>query len=182
MQELVMKCEVCQEALEEYLDGELSERESREIVAHVAVCPSCAAESAALSAEQELFSRYDRELAVPPLMWKQIFERTAAPAITPVSNNGFSFGARIGAFFRLPSLGFSFAVATVLVVFALVIYATFLKTQKQKPIIAQAAPTAAMIKEQPGPLAESLTGTSSEPQPQKVAVKNLRYVHRKVVE
>ena len=110
-----MKCESCQEGLEDYLDGELGDRESGEIATHLATCASCAAESVAFSAEQELFSRYDRELNIPPSLWEQIAERASTPAITPVSQNGF--GARLFALFRVPSLVFSFAAAVVLVVF-----------------------------------------------------------------
>ena len=133
-----MKCESCQQSLEEYLDGELSEREASAIAAHVARCASCAAKCATFSGEQELFSRYDRDLAIPPLMWEHIAERTAAPVVSPVSENGF--GARLVALSRVPSFAFSFAAATVLVVFALVIYAAYMKTQKPKPVVALPQP------------------------------------------
>jgi len=129
-----MKCEVSQERLEEYLDGELNERESREIATHLATCSSCAGATAALSAERDVFSRYDRELAIPPSMWDQIDERKAAPLIIPVSNNGF--GARFAALFRVPRLGFSFAAAAVLAMFALVLVAVYLRSHKPRQTVA----------------------------------------------
>ena len=125
-----MKCEVSQGRLEEYLDGELNERESREVAAHLATCSSCASVTEVLSAEQEVFSRYDREFAIPPSVWDQIAERTAAPVMSPVSNNGF--GARFAALFRVSSLGFSFAAAAVLVIFALAVVAVYVKSHKHR--------------------------------------------------
>src|SRR5688572_11425577 len=73
-----MKCEVCQELLEEYLDGELAVVEQEQISAHLITCTDCSASFAALTAEQELFSRYDRELEVPPFLWTRIAQHTVA--------------------------------------------------------------------------------------------------------
>ena len=170
-----MKCESCQEVLEEYLDGELGERESQQVAAHLATCSSCAADSATFSAEQELFSRYDRELAIPPSVWEHVAERTAVSIVRPVSENGF--GARLVALFRVPSFGLSFAAAAVLVVFALMIYAAYLKTQKPKPVMTYTAtPEESKPKEQP----ERATISSPEPQKQTVAVANQNPRHRRV--
>jgi hypothetical protein len=73
-----MKCEVCQGVLEEYLDGELAAVEQEEISAHLITCADCSACLASLTAEQELFSRYDRELEVPPFLWTRIAQYTVA--------------------------------------------------------------------------------------------------------
>jgi len=73
-----MKCEVCQELLEEYLDGELAVVEQEQISAHLITCADCSASFATLTAEQELFSRYDRELEVPPFLWTRIAQHTVA--------------------------------------------------------------------------------------------------------
>ena len=154
-----MKCESCQEALEEYLDGELGDREAREIAAHLAACSSCAAESANFAAEQDLFSRYDRDLAIPSSVWEQIAERTATPVMRPVTENGF--GARLVALFRVPSFAFSFSAAGVLIVFALVIYAVYFNTRKPKAVVVETAvPEKSIPKEPPAPAPSS----STEPQ------------------
>src|ERR1051325_1679314 len=135
-----MKCESCQEDLEEYLDGELGDREAREIAAHLAACSSCAGELATFAAEQELFSRYDRDLAVPSSLWVSLAE------------------------------------AAVLVVFALVIYAAYLKTEKPKAVVAEtAAPQESRPKEQPAPAPSS----SAEPQ-KHIALANQNPVRRKL--
>ena len=67
-----MKCEVCLELLEEYLDGELPAKDREQVDEHVSECAGCAGAFAALTAEQELFARYDREIEVPPFLWTRI--------------------------------------------------------------------------------------------------------------
>ena len=101
-----MKCEGCLELLEEYHDGELAEREASEIAAHLITCAECSSIRATLAVEQEMFSRYDRELEVPALLWEQIAGQTVSPVSTPVSRNGFH--ALVASWFRVPSFGFSF--------------------------------------------------------------------------
>ena len=126
-----MKCEGCLELLEEYLDGELAEREASEIAAHLITCAACSAERATLAVEQEMFSRYDRELEVPALLWEQVAGQTVSPLSKPVSQNGFS--ALVASWFRVPSFGFSLATAAVLIVIALVIGMAYMRTQKPEP-------------------------------------------------
>jgi hypothetical protein len=67
MQELVMKCEEKLALLEEYLDGDLS-------------------------AEEELFARYDREIEVSPAVWAGIEER-----IVPVAQSSYGWWMKIAA-------------------------------------------------------------------------------------
>lgn len=156
-----MKCESCLELLEEYLDGELANRDSREIASHLATCSVCASATASLSSELELFSRYDRELEVPAALWEQIAERTSSPVIVPVSSNGF--GARLASWFRVPAIGFSLATAAVLLVIALVIVAAYMRNQKPDPKQAadrKAAP--ALTKPEENRLVESAGSTPED--------------------
>jgi Putative zinc-finger len=69
-----MKCEVCSELLEEYLDGELAPRDREGVGEHLIGCVDCSTKFEALTAEQELFARYDREIEVPPFLWTRIAE------------------------------------------------------------------------------------------------------------
>jgi hypothetical protein len=71
-----MKCEVCLELLEEYLDGELADHE--QVAAHLITCADCSASFAALTAEQELFAQYDREIDVPPFLWTRVAAHTVS--------------------------------------------------------------------------------------------------------
>lgn len=73
-----MKCEVCSELLEEYLDGELAPHDREQVNAHLIACLECSESFAALTAEQELFARYDREMEVPPFLWTRIAANTNA--------------------------------------------------------------------------------------------------------
>jgi len=71
-----MKCEVCTELLEEYLDGELAPHDRDHVDAHLLSCIECSESFAALTAEQEFFARYDREIEVPPFLWTRIAAHT----------------------------------------------------------------------------------------------------------
>ncbi len=73
-----MKCEVCSELLEEYLDGELATEDREQVGAHLITCADCSAGFAALTAEQELFAQYDREIEVPPFMWTRVAAHTVS--------------------------------------------------------------------------------------------------------
>jgi Putative zinc-finger len=73
-----MKCEVCRELLEEYFDAELAPEDQAQVESHLITCAECAASMAALTAEHEIFARYDRELEVPPFMWTRVAAHTVA--------------------------------------------------------------------------------------------------------
>lgn len=81
-----MKCEENLGLLEEYLDGELSAEDQERVSEHLITCTSCAAEFAALTAEQEMFARYDREIEVSPSLWNEIEE-----SIVPVVERSYSW-------------------------------------------------------------------------------------------
>ena len=85
-----MKCE--ENLIEEYLDGELSAEDQDEVSAHLITCTSCAEAFAELTAEQELFARYDREIEVSPAVWNGIEER-----IVPVSESSYGWWMKIAA-------------------------------------------------------------------------------------
>ena len=78
-----MKCEVCSELLEEYLDGELEPQAHAQVGEHLIECAECSASFAALTAEQQLFARYDRELEVPPFLWTRVAAHTVAENNSP---------------------------------------------------------------------------------------------------
>ncbi|HZN06767.1 MAG TPA: zf-HC2 domain-containing protein [Pyrinomonadaceae bacterium] len=70
-----MKCELYENLLEEYLDGELAPDDHGRVSDHLITCANCAEAFAALRAEQELFARYDREIEVSPVLWSGIEEQ-----------------------------------------------------------------------------------------------------------
>jgi Putative zinc-finger len=130
MQELVMKCEVCLELLEEYLDGELAPQEATDIAAHLITCGDCAAVSAALSAEKEFFASYDRELAVPGSLWEQIAERTISESLLSEPSERNPLRAWINGLFVVPSFENSFAPGLALVVMALIVGAAYMSARR----------------------------------------------------
>jgi hypothetical protein len=78
-----MKCEVYENLLEEYLDGELAPDDHDRVDDHLITCAACAEAFAALRAEQELFARYDREIEVSPAVWNGIEERIIPASEAP---------------------------------------------------------------------------------------------------
>ncbi|HEU4766485.1 MAG TPA: zf-HC2 domain-containing protein [Pyrinomonadaceae bacterium] len=87
-----MKCEDCLNLLEEYLDGELSAEDQDRLGQHLITCAGCAGEFAILTAEQEMFGRYDREIEVSPAIWSGIEEQ-----IVPVQETSDAWWMKIAA-------------------------------------------------------------------------------------
>jgi hypothetical protein len=67
-----MKCEDCIPLIEEFFDGEVDERTGEQMSAHLSACADCAAALDALSFEQEIYARYDRQLEVTPALWAAV--------------------------------------------------------------------------------------------------------------
>lgn len=124
-----MKCEVCLPLLEEYIDGELREAGAAPVSAHLITCAGCAAEFEALTAEREIYARYDRELVIAPTMWNEIAAHTieAGRAI----DTGPRF--RLREWFALPSLGWSLAAAMAILVFAAAMGTVYFRTPQSPP-------------------------------------------------
>jgi anti-sigma factor RsiW len=125
-----MNCDDCLNHLEEYIDGELAEREAEKIGAHLIACARCSNEFEALTAEQEIYARYDRELEVSPAMWNAIAARTMETRPI-VSTSRFSLRAWTAGLFVTPRYGFAGAMAVLIA--AVVIGVMYLRTQKQAP-------------------------------------------------
>src|SRR6185312_1209507 len=123
-----MKCEVCLPLLEEYVDGELKESEAAQVNAHLVTCTACASEVDSLSAEQEIYARYDREITVPAAMWNAIAAETvnAEPVVEPEPRSSWRD------WFVVPSLGWSFAGAMAMLIIAVALAVVFFKSPKPK--------------------------------------------------
>jgi len=126
-----MKCEVCVERLEEYLDGEVPAEEQEQISAHLIACAGCSETFGALTAEQELFARYERDVAVPPFLWTRIAQDTVA------ANIGKECGWR-AYFFAKPHAG---VIAIVLVAIAVGVMYVMSRRPTPKEIVKQTDPT-----------------------------------------
>jgi hypothetical protein len=121
-----MKCDDCFNLLEEYIDGEVIERDAAQVSAHLITCAVCAHEFEALTAEREIYARYDRELTVSPAMWSAIAARTAENR--PIdSGSRFSLGGWLAGLFATPRYAFGGAAAVV--IFAVLIGVVLLRTR-----------------------------------------------------
>jgi hypothetical protein len=182
MQELAMKCDVCLEKLEEYVDGELSAAESAQVADHLITCADCSKQSSSLSAELEMYSIYDRDLEVPVSLWEKIAERTAVPVVIVSPRPGFF--QRLVDLFRVPSFAFSVATAAVLVVIGLIVASAYISSRKgvdEKKFEAE---------NKPGPAKEEVVDHSSQTppretvldkEPQRVAVVARKRIRRPAV-
>ena len=125
-----MKCDDCVNLLETYLDGEATERESDQIQTHLATCSMCTNRHEALTAENELFARYDREVEISPALWNGVAARIALEDRQAKSRS--SLGEWIAGWFAMPS--FRFAMPTMaLVLIALLVGLAYWRTRPQPP-------------------------------------------------
>jgi hypothetical protein len=118
-----MKCDDCLNLLEVYLDGEAGERNSEHVQQHLMHCASCTSAFEALTAENEMFARYDRELKISPTIWNGIETRIA------VNGNGAgkspsSFSQWFAGLFAMPSFRFAMP-ALALALIAIVVGVAF---------------------------------------------------------
>ena len=123
-----MKCEVCLELLEEYLDGELAAEDREQIDAHLIACTECSESFAGLTAEQEIFARYDREIEVPPFMWTRVAAHTVSES--KVAKRGW-----FATVLRKPSLASAIALSLLMGLIAVVYLSTKHKTPE--PVVAK---------------------------------------------
>ena len=73
-----MKCQDCEQLLEEYLDGETDERQNAAVAAHLEACAACSEIYEGLAAEQSLYASYEREVEVTPALWAGVEARLRA--------------------------------------------------------------------------------------------------------
>jgi len=141
-----MKCEVCSELLEEYLDGELAPPDRDQVDVHLISCVECSESFAVLTAEQELLARYDREIEVPPFLWTRIAAHTNA------TKRGW-----FGTLFAKASLAGALAVLLLAIAIGVVyLLSSHKASEAPEPKLATTVPTAPS----PNPLPKSVESAS----------------------
>jgi hypothetical protein len=128
-----MKCDDCLNLLAEYIDGEAIDRDAEQISAHLITCAGCTSEFEALTAEQEIFARYDRELSISPSMWSAIQARTVTESRADEAKAKLRPLAWLAGLLATPRIGFAFSGAMAVLIAAVVIGVIYLKTQPQIP-------------------------------------------------
>jgi hypothetical protein len=127
-----MKCDDCLNLLTEYIDGEVIEHDATQVSAHLIACANCANEFEALTAEKEIYARYDRELNISPSMWNAIEARTTAER-GPAQES--SWRISLASLFAIPRFGFAFSGAMAIVIVAVVAGVMYLRTQQQRQVL-----------------------------------------------
>jgi hypothetical protein len=111
-----------------YIDGEAGERNSDQVREHLMKCESCTGEFEALTAESELYQRYDRDLQISPAIWNGIAARLAENQ-EPVAKPKSSLSEWFAGLFAIPSLRFAMP-AVALVAIALVLGIAYWRTRQ----------------------------------------------------
>jgi hypothetical protein len=119
--------------LAEYIDDEVVEHEAEQISAHLIVCADCTSEFESLTAEREIYTRYDRELNVSPAMWNAIAARTLTEHRADDTRAEFKPLAWFAGLFATPRLGYAYSGAMAVLIAAVVIGFMYLKTHPQLP-------------------------------------------------
>src|SRR6185369_10673601 len=132
-----MKCDDCLNLLEVYLDGEAGERNREHVQEHLMKCASCTSAFEALTAENELFARYDRELEISPAVWSGIAARITTDG-NSAAKSRFSFSEWFAGLFAMPSFRFAMP-AVALALIAIVVGVAYFRTRPQAPPINEVA-------------------------------------------
>jgi hypothetical protein len=121
-----MKCDDCINFLEPYVDGEVSEPQAEQISAHLIACANCSSEFEALSAEREIYARYDRELEISPALWQGIAARTFGENGKRPSS-GFNLATWFRGLVFAPSFGSALAGAMAVLIVGLIVGFAYLR-------------------------------------------------------
>src|SRR5262245_31287832 len=115
-----MKCDDCVNLLEAYVDGEVGEQQTESVRTHLMTCSACENEFELLTAEAELYARYDREVQISPAVWNGITARIAAEPAAVETRERRDLRGWLAGLFAVPRLGFAFsgAMAVLLVMVA----------------------------------------------------------------
>src|SRR5438105_7625520 len=125
----VMKCDDCLNLLEVYIDAEAGERDTEQVRAHLMKCESCTREFESLTAESELYERYDRDLQISPAIWNGIAARISTQNREAVAKPRSNVTEWFAGLFAIPRFGFAMPAAA-LVVITLVIGVAYWRTRQ----------------------------------------------------
>src|SRR5262249_39964291 len=121
-----MKCEACLNQLEEYIDGELEQRVAEQINGHLITCADCSLAFEELTAEQEIYSRYDRGLEIASSMWNAIEGRLEEES----PRSRASIRDWFAGLFAAPSFGFTLAGTVAVLLAAILIGVVYVSVQR----------------------------------------------------
>jgi len=116
-----MKCEECQQFLEEYIDGELEMKLAAQVSAHASSCSDCSKAYEELKQELEVYAHYQRDVEVTPALWAGVEARIRQEkaALRPGGLAGLR--ERLAALFATPRFSPALAAALVLLAIGLTV-------------------------------------------------------------
>jgi hypothetical protein len=122
-----MKCDDCLNLLEAYVDGEAGEHDADLVQTHLITCSGCAGEFEALTAENEMYARYDRELQISPAVWNGIAARINAETAVDTRERQDVRGWLAG-LFAVPRFGLAFSGALAILIAMVAVGYFYLRT------------------------------------------------------
>jgi hypothetical protein len=127
-----MKCEDYLSLLDDYFDGTLDQKGEARLNLHVASCEVCAELYREMVREQELYTRYQRNIEVSPSMWAAIENRIKVEQ--PAKAPGFFAGLRerFAGAFSAPRLSPAFAAVLVVIAIGATV---FVMSRMNRPAI-----------------------------------------------
>jgi hypothetical protein len=119
-----MKCEECRPLIDDYAYGELDERASARLSAHLSGCAACSEAYEQAQTELEIFMRYEREVDVTPALWAAVEARIKEEKVVHHKSTLARFKERFAEVFRAPRLSPAFAAAMVVVAIGVTVAVT----------------------------------------------------------
>lgn len=121
-----MKCDECKTLIDDYAYGELDEKASAKVAAHLSGCAGCSAIYAQLESELEIYMRYEREVEVTPALWAAVEARIKEEKAAPNKSWLALVGERFKELFHAPRLSPAFAAAMVVIAIGATVLVTTL--------------------------------------------------------
>jgi len=125
-----MKCDDCVNLLEAYVDGEVGEQQAESVRTHLMTCSACENEFELLTAEAELYARYDRELQISPAVWNGITARIATEPSVVETRERRDLGGWLAGLFAVPRLGFAFSAAMAVLLVMVAVGYLYMRTDR----------------------------------------------------
>jgi anti-sigma factor RsiW len=158
-----MKCEEYQILIEDYVDGALDERAAARVMSHLSECAACAQFRQELTAEQELYSRYQRDVELTPALWASIESRIRQERASRPSGLVSRLREQFAGIFAAPRLSPAFAAVLVMLAIGLTVFVMSRLNSPQTPTQVAQIPKDTSP-ESPGVAAPPPT-TTNPPQP-----------------
>ncbi len=143
-----MKCEQCRILIEDYLDGALDSRDSALVSAHIVACAACASSHEELIREREIYSRYERDVEITPMLWSSIEARIKQQRVGQPAGLISRLRERFAGAFAAPRLSPAFVAVLVMMAIGITISVmSYLNSRNRELVAAGNSNTSVMKRE-----------------------------------